>query len=239
MARRTKKPRSGSTPVKKVRALRRLNDDFVERRFEGEAETSQYVWVVALNLGAICLGAGVWGQFFAEAPIGYSHYVLAAGVVFVCVYLLFGSSEGSTLYVGDLGVGFGREDKVERTRWYEINSVMLAPGLLKLVTDGKPLTVSIKQHGAAARRIVNEALKRLPDRVQLDDEDVHRIGRPKVGEGERVDVDPPQVTNERCSATDKPLTFEKDVRMCNRCGALYHSAGVPSRCKQCGKKLKK
>jgi hypothetical protein len=40
-------------------------------------------------------------------------------------------------------------------------------------------------------------------------------------------------------STDEPLTFEKDVRMCDRCGAPYHKAGVPKRCAGCGAKLRR
>ena len=35
------------------------------------------------------------------------------------------------------------------------------------------------------------------------------------------------------------LTFERDVRMCRRCGAIFHRAEVPRRCIECGKKLKR
>jgi hypothetical protein len=238
MARRTKNPgTTASAPAR--RALRRLSETFHERRFEAEVATPQYVWVILVNLGAIALGAGFYGQFFVDPAISYAPFVMASGVVLVAAYLLFGSDDGTVLVVGELGLGFEQDGKTSRTRWYEVEGVALGGGLLKVETTGKPINVPLKQHAPAARRIVAEALKRLPKRVELDDEDVHGLGEPNTKEGDHVEIEPPQVTNQFCSATDKALTFEKDVRMCSRCGALYHRAGVPRRCGECDKKLKK
>jgi len=244
MATKTNKPASsgkstGKAATQPARALRRLSDVFVERRFEAVAATPQYVWVIVVNLGAIALGAGVYGQFFVDQVISYAPYLMAAGVVLVAAYLLFGAASSSVIRVGDLGLGFEQDGKISHTRWYEIDSLALADGVLKANTKGKPITVPLNQHAAAARAIVAEALKRIPKRVELDQEDVNGIGDPNPKDGERLEVEPPQVTNQRCTSTNKPLTFEKDVRMCSRCGALYHRAGVPPACKKCFRKLKK
>ena len=53
-----------------------------------------------------------------------------------------------------------------------------------------------------------------------------------------MEAEPPQITSMHCHASDKPLTVERDARMCARCGALYHRTAIPRRCVECGKKLR-
>jgi hypothetical protein len=135
-------------------------------------------------------------------------------------------------------VGLEEDDKVSRTRWYEVERVTLSDGLLRVITAGKPLSLKVSLYGGAARRLVSEALKRIPKRVEIDDADIAAIGKPRATEGEPVEAEPPQVTLQRCRASKRAITFEKDARLCGRCGALYHRAEIPRRCLECGKKLK-
>jgi hypothetical protein len=244
MARRTKKPRvskadkPGRAPSRQP-VLRKLSDRFQERRFEPKSSGREYVSVVLMSLGGVVLGVGVYAQFLSDAgPATWAPYMLATGVLLVVAYFLFGQAEARPLRVGELGVGFEQDGKVNRTRWYEIDSVELADDSLTLGVSGKPLRVSLLTHPGAARRIVVEASKRIPRRVALHDDDLQRIGEPRAGEGKTVEAEPPQVTQLRCLASDMPLTFEQDVRMCRRCGALFHRTAVPRRCVECGKKLK-
>ncbi len=89
------------------------------------------------------------------------------------------------------------------------------------------------------RRIVAEANERITDRVELDDNDLSTIGRPSSSEGRKVPAEAPQVTSERCRASDQPLTFEEDVRLCGRCAVAYHKQHTPRSCQACGRKLKR
>ena len=187
----------------------------------------QYIWIIVMSLGGLALGAGVYSQFVSDAAFTYAPYILATGVVFVCLYLLFGDAKGSTLHVGDMGIGFEEQGKTNHTQWYEVQGLELTPTSLRVLTEGRPLDVPLKAHALAAKRIASEALRRVPKRIELSDSALDKIGEPSSSEGERIGVDPPQVTNERCTASGKALTFEKDVRMCSRCMALYHRAGVP------------
>lgn len=238
MARRTKKPKARDK-AQPTRALRRLNETFKERRFEAGASQSAYLWVFIMSAGAIAMGCAVYALFIRDAeldPIPYMPYLLVAGAVLVLAYLLFGQQPTATLRVGELGVGDEHGDKVNRTSWWQIQSITFEGGLLSLKTHGKPIHIVLKDQRAAAARVLAEATKRIGDRVEVDDGDRATIG-PAGREGEVLTVDPPQVAGQNCRATEQPLTFEKDVRMCNRCGVFYHRAGVPKRCAECDRLL--
>ena len=228
---------SGSTTTR----LRRLSDDFRERRYEPKASQRQVITVFSLAFGGIALGVGVYGMWIRDEalePLGYAPYMLGVGAVLVLIYLLFGHELLGALRVGELGIGFEKEGKVNRTAWCELTNISLTHGALSVKSHGKPLTISLQRHPEAVRRIVTEALRRVPKAVELDDEDLNRIGEPTSGAGEELSAEPPQVAGLFCAASDKPLTFEKDVRMCSRCSALYHRTAVPRRCVSCGTKLR-
>jgi len=200
-----------------------------------------WLWLggVAVGRGAGA-GAGVYATLLRDAelpPLSYAPYLLVAGVVLVVAYLLLTQQQPAILRVGQLGVGEERDGKVTRYRWCQVEAVRLAGDAVRIATDEKPLLVGLRQQAAAARRLLEQAARRIPKRVELDDEERARVGEPQAGEGARVAAEPPQVTGMSCLASGEPLTFEKDVRMCRRCGALYHRRRVPRRCSACGKKL--
>jgi len=235
MARRAKRVRKQAA-ASAAGGLRRLDEEFVEWRYEPKSSRRAAVGVVLLSLGGLAVGMGVYAMVLHDGePVTFAPYLLAFGVVLVVAYFLFGSELGRVVRVGELGVGFEDDGKVTRTRWYELEKVRLSDGVLRLVSAGKPLTFPVRAYTPAVQRIVAEAQKRIPKRVEIHDEGV---GRPDASVGERVAAEPPQVTQLRCRASDRPLTFEQDARLCGRCGALYHRAAVPRRCLECGKKLK-
>jgi hypothetical protein len=241
MARRTKSSKT-STRGAAAPTLRRLDEDFLERRFEPKTGQHEVLGVVAMSLGGVAFGLSAYALVFRDEalpPLTYPPYVLAAGVVMVAYYVLFGRQGLSTLRVGELGVALEGDDRVVRTGWYQIERISLAADQLRLETGGKPITIPLLSHGAAARSLVAEALQRIPKRVDLDEEDLEQVGRPRDSEGQPVGAEPLQVTQLTCLASDRPLSVEEDVRMCRRCGALYHRSAVPRRCVACGKKLKK
>ena len=194
-----------------------------------------------MSFGAVALGMASYAMLMRDAelePIPYMPYMLVVGAALVLAYLMFGQQSSLVVRVGELGVGVEDNDKVLRTSWWQIESVTVEGSVLSLKTTGKPIHLNLSHHGSAAARLIAEASKRIPERLELDDSDMAKIGAPNNTDGEPLEVDAPQVTGERCRATEQPLTFEKDVRMCNRCGTLYHRSGVPTRCAECGKKLK-
>ena len=238
MARTKRKAPAATSPTEK--ALARLDRDFEEWSFSPRAGASEYLWVVTMSLGGIALGVGVYAMFLRQTPepLAFAPYVLALGAVLVGAYLLFGQRLGAGLRAGPLGVGIETEGKVSRHAWYEVKRVTLTHDVLRLETAGRPLNVALRTHPAAAKRILAEAQKRIGKRVDLDDEDQLRVGRPDSDEGELVTAEAPQITSMRCRSSDKALTVERDARMCGRCGALYHRTAIPRRCVECGKKLR-
>jgi hypothetical protein len=199
------------------------------------------VVVTAMALGCIALGAGVYGTFLRPGPgLWYGPWLLAAGAVVCASYLLFGRTSSTPLHVGELGVGFEDDaGKVGRTAWYEITKIALVHDVLRLTTAGRPLSVALDVYPTGAARVLAEALERIPKRVGVDPADQDRVLALRGAAPSETAAEPPQVTSLRCRASDQPLTFERDVRMCGRCGVLYHRTSVPPRCAECGKKLKK
>ena len=94
-----------------------------------------------------------------------------------------------------------------------------------------------RMHEWLAAEFVPEARQRL--RAFDSSSDVRAsVGRPQKDDAPTLSAEPPQVVDEHCRASDKPLTIEKDVRMCARCVALDHKAAVPRRCVVCHARLK-
>ncbi len=237
---RVKKSSGGKTKAgDAAKAIRRLDERFVERRFEPTAGGSAYLGVIAMSFGATALGMGSYALLALQGRPTYDwgRWLIVLGAGLVCVYLVAGGKKLGALRVGELGVGFEEDGgKVTRTAWCDISKVSLGDRALRLGTGAKAILIPLDAHPAGAARAAREAKARIPKRVALEDADIERLGRGKGGV--EVDAEPPQVTEEHCRASNEPLTFEKDVRMCGRCGALYHRSGLPRRCVDCGKKLK-
>jgi hypothetical protein len=242
----SRKPRAKKPAAKAERArdrkpkLRRLDDEFREWRFEPKPSRRDLVAVVVMSFGALALGAGIYAQYLwkAAAPPGYAPYLIGLGAALLVAYAVFGQQRTAPIVVGELGVGFEREGKVDRTAWYELTGLTLEHGALRLKTAGKPFSLALAEYPSAARLVVAQALERIPDRVGLGDADVSTLGPPRAGEGQERAADPPQVTELACRASGRALSFESDVRMCGRCAALYHRAAVPARCLECRRPLK-
>lgn len=223
------------------RALRRLSDDFEDRRYAPVAGTKDYVWVVLMSVGGIATGIGIYAVMFRDEnlpPAPWTNYVLAAGVTLVVAYLLLGRSAQRPVRVGELGIGFEEEGKVSRVAWWQIKSLEVDAGALLVKTKGKTHTLALSDDASAVVRIVEEARERIPDRVELDEDEIKRL--PEGAEpGERIAAEPPQIAGMECRSSSQALTFEKDVRLCGRCGVPYHKTGVPKRCAECGRRLKR
>jgi len=177
---------------------------------------------------------------YAEA-YWYAPYLVVGGIVLIVLYLVLTGKRARALRVGDLGVGLERDGRtVERQPWHKLKSLGDNGVALRLEFGKHKLwTLPLRQYPLAAKRLVAEARARVPDRVKLDSKVVDKLGKPARNEGERLSPEPPQVTGLRCLSTDKALSFERDVRVCNRCSALYHRSGVPTRCRGCDAVLRK
>ncbi|MSP26807.1 MAG: hypothetical protein EXR75_17030 [Myxococcales bacterium] len=221
--------------------LVRLDYEFFETAHEPSATGRAYLGAVLMSLGAVGLGAGAFALLILEGrPVYvYAPYFLVAGIVLVGIASLLGGA-GSTVGVGGLGVSVTDGGRTSRAAWYELSRIASVGGELSLELSieraKSAMVVSLREHRGAAAHIVREALKRVPKRVALSDDEVRELG--ERGKGKRVSVEPPLATGATCRASKKALTIEKDVRMCARCGVLYHRANVPSGCLECDAQLR-
>src|SRR5262249_18428024 len=95
-------------------------------------------------------------------------------------------------------------------------------------------------HPQAVARALKEARARIPRHMkEVEVKDVAADAE-KVDDsvGVVVALEPPQVAGLRCKKSDKLIAFERDARLCGRCGELYHKDGVPVRCVTCNARLK-
>jgi hypothetical protein len=228
-------PRDGASTDK---TLRTLDETFEDRRFDPTARGTAYLGAVLLSFGGLLLGAGTYAYGWVEAGQWHenAHLFVVAGLVFELGFLFMNGEPPAPIRVGSLGLGFDEDGKLRRVAWCDIDQVNLSTSELSLSTADGELTVRLDAHRAAAAAILAEARTRIPKRVAADEAKSAELG-PTDG-GVRELAEAPQVAGETCRASRKALTFEKDVRMCARCGALYHREGVPSACLACDAKLK-
>lgn len=235
-ARSAKADRAAQDEAPTARAVLTLEDDFVEERFEPAAGKAAYLGAVLLSFGGLALGAGT----YALAVLGSGKWhdnataMLLAGALMEAGFFALGGKSSGPLVVGELGVGIEADGKLQRVAWWEVKRIAIKDGHLELSTAGSPLSFPLDAYVGAAGRIVAEARKRIPKRIAVGND----LDAGEAVAGKPVTAEAPQVAGAVCRATGEALTFEKDVRMCGRCGALYHRSGVPKRCAECDHKLK-
>jgi hypothetical protein len=134
--------------------------------------------------------------------------------------------------VGDAGVavekGGGELDRIE---WRDVTRILFGGGVLTLQSPGNTIAIPVDAHPQAAARAATEARRRIPKKCE--ELDISAIPALEDGEGEVVPLEPAQVAGARCKASDKLIAFEKDARLCGRCGEVYHKESVPKECLSC------
>ena len=228
-------PSVGERPV-----LRNRADARSERRFEPKVGANAIVSMIAASLAAVVAGAGFYAQFIPNesAPhtyAAYAPYLLAGGVLALIGVMLFGQRPVSPVRVGDAGIGLEKGPaEIERIGWNEVTRILLSDGMLTFQASGASIGIPTTAHALAAARALSEARERIPRKVEIEG-DVAPFD-PKAGEV--VALEPPQVAGLRCKGSDKLIAFEKDARLCGRCGEVFHKDGVPRRCVTCDAKLR-
>ena len=218
-----------------------------ERRFLAQSAHSKTLVRVLAALGAAAMGAGSWAHFYGQV---FAHdekkaipvYIVAAGAVLAGVAIWLGTTTEPAIRVGDPGVAVERGD-LRRMPWNAISQITWQEGTLSLVVmgrdeSGKELTVKVplNGHAEAVGWIVDEARRRIPKVVDIDDAVVEKL--PSAGEhaGQKIDLEALQAVGKKCSASGKTISYEPDARICSRCERVYHKASVPKKCK-CGASL--
>jgi hypothetical protein len=235
----TKRKSPKTAPSTEGSQLRQLSDPRFERRYEPTTSPLALVTVLLFSLGAVALGAGVYGQWFRGGDAGphpWSLYFLIAGAVLLLAVALFGQSSARPVRVGDGGVAIERDDTtIDRIAWCDVSRVLVSGDAVTVQGGGTTISVPRKVQAAAAARLVREAKERIPAKVDGDG----GVEDPKdAADPGKQPLEPPQIAGQACKATGKVISFEKDARLCGRCGELYHKSGVPDRCLTCDARLR-
>ncbi len=224
--------------------LRLRSDPRQEWRYEPEGSATAWISMLGMSLGAVALGAGVYGQwlrgsFRAELsdPHPYAVYLLLGGALMLAAVALFGPRQVKPIRVGDAGIAVEKEPgELERIQWRDVTRIVVGGDVLTFQSPGNVLAIPIKLHPQAAARAVAEARRRIPAKL----EDVDTASLPKLDDdaGEVLPLERAQLAGARCKASDELIAFEKDARLCGRCGEVYHKAHVPDACLTCDAPLK-
>lgn len=221
-------------------ALRMPGDARKERRYEPTAGTSAVISVVGLSIGAVLLGAGTYAQWLraeAAGPHAYAPWLLLGGALLLIAVALFGPRAATPIRVGDAGIGREKDaTDIDRVEWRDVARIVLSGDALTVESPGNTLIIPRKVHAQAVARVVSEARARIPAKVEdIDTKDLEELD---PSAGETVPLEPAQVAGARCRATDKLIAFEKDARLCGKCGEIYLKDAVPPSCLSCDAKLK-
>ena len=104
--------------------------------------------------------------------------------------------------------------------WREGDNVAVA------VTNRLKEQASIHWHGL-----------RVPAAMDVKRQSLADLPEPKDTDGEFVVIDGLQVAGRHCAASDKPIAFERDARLCPICGQVYLNGQVPKKCLTCSADL--
>lgn len=208
-----------------------------ERRFEAESSYASKLAIFAGMAGALALGAGVYGQWVRDEPLGYAGYLVAVGALVLGFGMYKTGADPGSLRVGDAGVAFEKNNDLVRVLWCDVERVSLEGE--RLVVRGKQSTVAFPRaafpRGSAL--LVAEASRRVPDVVKLSRQEFESAGTSSDADGELVPIEEIQVTGRHCRATDKPISFERDARLCPNCCEVYLKDQVPKKCLTCQQDL--
>jgi hypothetical protein len=240
-AEKTSKKKQKSTGESSGTALRLTSDPRKERRYEPKAGATAIISVVGLSVGAVLLGAGTYGQWMRAESLGphpYAPWLLMGGALLMLAIAFFGPRSATPIRVGDAGIGKEKDGgEIDRIEWRDISRIALVGGdALTIESPGTTMVIPLKLQPQAAARIVSEAKARIPSKVdEIEGEPFEALDD---SVGEVLPLEAPQLAGARCRATDKLIAFEKDARLCGRCGEVYSKDAVPAACLTCEAKLK-
>ncbi len=232
---RAKKSRSDDEVVLKLRS-----DPRSERRFEPKPTPLVLASMVALSVAAVMVGAGVYGQWMRAEELGphpWAKVLMGVGAGVLALAAIFGPRAAECIRVGDAGIAAEKgPSEIERIGWFEVKEFLLDASGLTVKASGKLISMPLPTLREAVGEALREARARVPHLVERLE--MNGLDREGASSGETLALEMPQVTGQLCQASGQPLKFEKDSRLCGRCGSLYHKDSVPKRCKICDARLK-
>ncbi len=205
-----------------------------ERRYKGEQTYASKVAVGVGVLGSLALGAGVWSQWMAEHPRPIAPYLIVGGALLLAASLVFGDLGTNPVRVGDGGVAIEKGREIIRILWCDLERVRAKEGSLLLEGKEQTLTIAIAGQPRAVARILAEGTRRVPEAMDVKKSAV--AGLPEISEhdgGEVLTMEALQVAGRRCAASDRPISFERDARLCPQCCQVYLRDEVPKKCVTC------
>ena len=209
-----------------------------ERRFESKPGSGAVLSTILASLAAVSVGAGTYGQWLRDAEKGphpYAFALLAGGALVLIGLVLFGARATKPLRIGDAGLAVENAGgELERLAWCDVERITRNDAVLTFHGSGTVIAIDRREQPEAWARAVAEAIERLPAKAT----DLDRGAVAKDDEGEIISLEPAQVAGLHCKKTDKLIAFERDAKLCTRCGEVYHKDGVPSRCLTCEAKLR-
>lgn len=230
-----RKAAAPAPPARRARSfLRTLDDPRTERRYEPRTSFGAVLTVLGMSLGALAVGAGVYGQWLRPwtqkvAPLPFSFWLLGAGAAIFGLLAAVGAKQPLPARVGDAGVGVEKDDgTVERVAWCDVVAIHLGPEGATIESPVSTLAILAAHHPEALKDLVREAAERIDAKV---DGELGPLGSGPAGEA--LELEPAQAMGQRCRASDRLISVEEDARLCGRCGELYHAKGVPPRCLSC------
>ncbi|MBK9265769.1 MAG: hypothetical protein IPM54_39025 [Polyangiaceae bacterium] len=238
-AEKTKRAKKSQSEAEEV-VLKLRSDPRSERRFEPKATPIVIASMVALSVAAVMVGAGVYGQWFRAEELGphpWAKMLMAGGAGLLAIAALFGPRAAECIRVGDAGVAAEKgPSEIERIAWYAVKELLLDSRALTVKGAGLSIVMPLPALREAVGETLREARVRMPKLVERVD--MNGLDKEGAMSGETLPLEMPQVTGQPCQASGKPIQFERDARLCGRCGAVYHKDTVPKRCKCCDARLK-
>lgn len=208
-----------------------------ERRFSPAQTYSSGAAVAGGMLGALALGAGVWGQWISETPHNYSPFLFGGGAIALGASLWFGDAGAVPVRIGDAGIALERGTELTRLAWCDLDTIEMNGKQLLVKGKTSSFNIPVAAQPVAIAWILAEGTRRVPDVMNVKKADLNGLPEPKDLDGELIPLEGVQVAGKHCAATDKPIAFERDARLCPNCAQVYLKDAVPKTCVTCEKDL--
>lgn len=209
-----------------------------ERRFLPSQISMSTFGFWAGIIGSLVLGAGVYAVWIADPAMAYGQLLAGTGAAVFTLAVVFGDTKASPVRMGDAGLALERGSEITRIPWCDLKRISVANGrTIAEAQDGGAVELPLRAHAVATAWLLAEAIRRVPEVMDVKPSVVDSLPKPDPKDGELVPVAAVQVVGRHCAASDEPISFERDARLCSRCAQVYHRDHVPRKCQTCGAEL--